>query len=179
MMNKAKFDEFKFSLRKDTIIGVDRAESYLIKIQAVKNPRKAQTLKSEYEIIQRLNQKGCQSCPKVYEFGTISKDEIRTKIDDQQTLDSFSATDFEYIIEEFVPHNRDYGLGDIILSLLEQKSLNMINRNTDSATGSVISQTIPLKMLIPYFWRTLLIFPPLVSLTPKLLQIVRPGFTTL
>lgn len=125
MMKKVKFEEFKFSPRKDTITGVDRTGSYLIKIQAVKNPRKAQTLKGEYEIIEKLNKKGCQSCPKVYEFGTISKEDVKVKITDKETLDTIPASDFEYIIEEFVPHNRDFGLGDIILSLLEQKSLGV------------------------------------------------------
>ena len=72
-----------------------------------------------------MNKKGCQSCPKVYEFGTITKEEISSKIDDKDTLNSIEASEFQCIIQEFVPHNKDYSLSDVVLSLLEQQSLGV------------------------------------------------------
>lgn len=124
-VNNINFNSFKFTNRKDTIIGVSDDELFLIKISTNTNSKKNLTIEGEYKLLKSLNEKGCQSCPKVYSFGTISKENISSLIDDKKTLQEIPGTEFQYILQEYVPDDKRYNLADIVFSLLEQKSLGV------------------------------------------------------
>jgi len=125
MLKNLQFDSYQFNSRKEILIGIDKTNKFVIKIQIKKNKNKAKDIQQEYEVLKHLNQKGCQTCPTAYEFGTIAKNDIYTKTEEKYILDSLGETDFQYIIQDYLPNNDTYRLADIILTLIEQKKLGV------------------------------------------------------
>ena len=119
LLENLKFEKFVLNDRKETVTSLDETGKYILKISVFENPRKAKTLKEEFETMTYLNSRGCQSCPKAYEFGSVPKSFISldTGRDLPETLN--------YIIQEYCIDNENYSLFDLVLSIIEQKKLGV------------------------------------------------------
>ena len=122
VLDKLKFDSYDFNSRKEILIGIDESNKFVIKIQIKKNKNKTRDVKQEYAIIKHLNEKDCQTCPLAYEHGTITKEEIYSKVSEKHILDRLSCDDYEYMIQDYLPSEGGYNLSDIVLTLIEQKN---------------------------------------------------------
>lgn len=125
MLEKLNFDSFEFNSRKQVLIGVDATSNFVIKIEIIHNPNKTNNIKEEYEILKYLNERGSKTCPTVYELGTITKDQIYSKVTERAILDSINKTEFHYIIQQYIPDNGRFSLADIMLTVLEQRKLGV------------------------------------------------------
>ncbi|MBT4870366.1 MAG: methyltransferase domain-containing protein [Candidatus Diapherotrites archaeon] len=119
------FKKFYFNKREDVLIGIDTKSNYIIKIELIRNPGKERTIKSEYEVMKHLNNKQCVTCPKVYEYGVISKEELLKIINSRENINRLIKEKYEYIIQEYVPNDGEPRLADIVLAILEQKRLGI------------------------------------------------------
>ena len=125
MLEDLSFESFEFNLRKEIITGLDTTGQYFIKIEVIKNKNKLNNIKQEYEIIKHLNDLECRTCPKAYEYGLIKKTDIYSKVEEKDILDSAGKEEFQYIIQDFIPDNKEQNLADIVLSIIEQKKLGV------------------------------------------------------
>lgn len=119
LIDSLSFNKFFLNDRRETVTSIDATGRYLLKVPILVNPRKAKTLKEEFETMAYLNSRGCQSCPKVYEHGIVFKSflAIETGRELPESL--------EYIIEEYCESNENYSLFDLALSIIEQKKLGV------------------------------------------------------
>ena len=124
-MKDLKFNSFEFNSRKEVLIGIGQNQEYVMKIEIIRNPRKEQDIRGEYEVIKHLNNKGCKSCPTAIKFGTILKTDIYNRVAEKDFLNKSDAEEYGYIIQEYVPSNSTPALADIMLALLEQKNLGV------------------------------------------------------
>lgn len=125
MIKKIKDINFTNSFlnkRENVLIGFNEKERLLIKIEIKKAKGKINDIKKEYEIINFLNDKNCETCPKVYELGRVKKQFIVEKI-----FKDFKSEkeEFDYILMEYIPHSEEYSLSDLMLAIVEQKVLGV------------------------------------------------------
>ncbi len=125
MFSDLIFNSFQFNNREQILIGVDVENKYVAKIEIIKNTKKERDIKQEYEILKLLNQKGSRTCPAVYEFGKVSKDQIYEKVNKKEILDQSGSEEYYYILQDYIPNDEKPKLADIILSMLEQKNLGV------------------------------------------------------
>jgi hypothetical protein len=127
--SKEKFEALQLGRRREVIYGSDKKNKYFIKIQVKKNPRKEMDIAQEFEVIKFLNEKGCQTCPNVYELGKLAKSEIVEMANGDpaiiEALDSAATEEFEYLVQEHITNNEKPSLADIMLTLIEQKKLGI------------------------------------------------------
>lgn len=57
------YDDFFINERKQILIAQNTFEKKLIKIEIVKNSNKLNDIKAEFEIMKKLNERNCVSCP--------------------------------------------------------------------------------------------------------------------
>jgi len=119
------FDLLKFNSRKQVLFGVDSTGTYFLKIQIIRNPNKTNDIAEEYQIMKHLNDKGCVTCPRVFEYGTVNRDYVYKLCDEKTVLDQIRGNDFGYIMEQFVSSKGGYNLSDVMFTLLEQQSLGV------------------------------------------------------
>jgi SAM-dependent methyltransferase len=111
LFSQLTFGPFSSNSRGETSIAIDTSGKYFIKVQLRRNPRKALSMKEEYDVMRRLNGFRCQSCPIVYEHGTI------------EGISGLNGS--EYIIQENVPDDGGHSMADVLLSMIEQKYLGV------------------------------------------------------
>lgn len=119
LLEKLQFENFVLNERRETVTSRDVTGKFLLKVSVFDNPKKAKTLREEFETMLYLNSKGCQSCPKAYEYGSVSKSFIG--LDSGRNL----PETLNYIIEEYCIDNENYSLFDLVLSIIEQKKLGV------------------------------------------------------
>jgi len=119
------FFTMHFGPRQESIIGVNEITGQILKIELKLNPRKACDITGEAEIIKKLNEMGCASCPKLLETGRIDH-EILANVLDKQILDSIiPQKNYPYLIQEYITTCKFVRPADLILSLIEQKNLGI------------------------------------------------------
>lgn len=121
LFDNLKFNDFTLSERQDVVTSIDTTGSYIIKIEVFNNSKKSRDIEGEYEIMRHLNERGSQTCPKVYEFGEIQK----TDLPSLDLLVNTGQARYRYIIQEFVVSMGNYNLSDVLLTLIEQKKLGV------------------------------------------------------
>ena len=119
--NKLKFNDFILGDRQDVVTSIDPTGAYIIKIEVFNNPKKSRDIAGEYEIMRHLNERGSQTCPRVYELGEIQKEDLPAL----DLLVNTGQSKYRYIIQDFVVSMGNYNLSDVLLSLLEQKKLGV------------------------------------------------------
>jgi|TARA_Y100000310_G_scaffold338771_1_gene429393 2-polyprenyl-3-methyl-5-hydroxy-6-metoxy-1,4-benzoquinol methylase len=119
-------------------------QRYFIKIEVSHDPDKANTLEQEKEIMEYLNGQGCVTCPKFHRYGTIPIDRLTASLNDQQkTIVLNSGQDsLPYIIQDYIEEIGWAPVPDMVIALLEQKSLGVYhgdlrpdNLGFDDSTG--------------------------------------------
>jgi hypothetical protein len=126
MLKQLSLKGLKLGSRKDIIHGHDCEKKFYVKIQLKKLDRKSNDLRSEYDIIKKLNKKECQTCPTVVSFETIEKNRLLDISDESchVAIKSCNEDMFDVMIQKFVDSNsKDYSIADIVLAMVEQKSL--------------------------------------------------------
>lgn len=126
MLKQLSLKGLKLGSRKDVIHGHDCEKEFYVKIQLEKLDRKSNDLRSEYDIIRKLNKKGCQTCPTVVSFETIEKDRLLDISDESchMAIKSCDEDTFDVMIQKFVDSNsKNYSIADVVLAMVEQKSL--------------------------------------------------------
>lgn len=111
---------FKVMPRGSTAIFSDDKAGVFYKLELFPHSRKKNTLKEEYEFLIHLNKKNCCSCPKAFHYGEIQGKYISLNRGEVDPL-SF----YPYISQEYLPSTQNASLGDILFTILEQKSLGI------------------------------------------------------
>ena len=127
------FNALYLSPRKDTLIGINKNKYEFIKISLCSHPRKTRTLEEEIKIINGLSQKGCQSCPKILEIGTINQEYFLSIIDKEKIKSHHIPTTIQFMVQELIPRSDGIPIADLVLTLLEQKSLGVYQGDLKSA----------------------------------------------
>jgi glycosyltransferase involved in cell wall biosynthesis len=99
-----RFTDVKRTKHKNNSVGFN--DKYIIKIEHDKHPLKLRSLLEEIEIIKYLNSKECVSCPRLFSEGRLKTGE-------------------RYFIQERIDGQRGFNTADMVLSILEQKSLGI------------------------------------------------------
>lgn len=133
MLKDLKFQNFNFNNRKEILLGVDVAGEHIVKIQLVKNSRKEHTVKGEYEVMKYLNDKQCVTCPKVIEYGTITKEQMLSMISCEEQRAHIVDDCYEYNLQQYIPDDEGVALPDIVLAVLEQKKLGVFQADIKPA----------------------------------------------
>lgn len=107
----------------------------VLKIEFFPHFRKRNSLIQEIAIVKALNDAGCVSAPRIVESGSYTFEEMRDAIpcNIQTYLDAQGRERFEYMIMDFVPSGRRAPLSDILLAMLEQKSLGVYHGDVKPA----------------------------------------------
>jgi 2-polyprenyl-3-methyl-5-hydroxy-6-metoxy-1,4-benzoquinol methylase len=118
------FNDLYFGRKGDTIIGVNKDIGRIVKIGWKKNERKLLDVAGEAALLKDLKQKGCVSCPAVMETGTIERKDLLTILHEADPeIMSALPNDCPYFVMEYIESAKQMRLADLILALLEQKSL--------------------------------------------------------
>ncbi len=109
------------------LTGVCRQGKYFAKIELIHHPNKSNTLEQEANIMAHLNERGCVSCPKVHLYGTIGAADLLPCLGEEQKafLNSVPNDTFPFIVEEYLSLGTSLNPADMMLSLIEQKSLGV------------------------------------------------------
>ncbi len=141
------------------VSGVARSEDgqRVIKIEFIPHYRKKNDLERESHILGRLNAAGCVSAPQMLSKGELEIDSIRQALPEgfAYRLELAGVSTFRYMIMQYVKSSGKAPLADILVSLLEQKSLGIYhgdvkpaNLRFDDARGVCVfidyDQAIPL-----------------------------------
>ena len=127
-----------------SLIGSSVDGKHFLKIEVRHNPFKTLTLDGERRIIEDLNRAHCVTCPTLTSHGSVARSAVDCRLGDnyREILAASDASDYSYIIQQFVPSTAVPSLGDVMLAVLEQKSLGIFhadlrldNCRMDNATG--------------------------------------------
>jgi len=127
-----------------SIIGRSHDGKHFLKVEVRHNPLKKHTLEGERKIIQDLNRNHCVTCPTLTSHGTLPRQVLERCLTPhgREVLASFAQASYSYIIQQLVPSTGVPSLGDILLAVLEQKSMGIFhadlrpeNLRMDTATG--------------------------------------------
>jgi 2-polyprenyl-3-methyl-5-hydroxy-6-metoxy-1,4-benzoquinol methylase len=118
------FNDLYFGHKGDTIIGVNKDIGRIIKIGWKKNERKLLDIPGEAAVLKDLKQRGCISCPAIMETGRIDRKDLQTVLNGSDpALISSLSNECPYFVMEYVESAKQMRLADLLLALLEQKSL--------------------------------------------------------
>jgi 2-polyprenyl-3-methyl-5-hydroxy-6-metoxy-1,4-benzoquinol methylase len=118
------FNELYFGPKGDTIIGVNKDIGRIIKIGWKKNERKLLDVAGESAVLKDLKQRGCVSCPAIMETGTIDRKDLLALFHEPSPELMYGLSDeCPYFVMEYIESAKKMRLADLILTLLEQKSL--------------------------------------------------------
>lgn len=115
---EGRFDLFALNRHQDAIWGVSTDQKLFIKIGVSSNPRKANSLKEEGEILARLTEKGTWTAPKLCNRGTLNAAQAQ---DLSKVFGVSLDPDLGYMICDFIPSKKSLLLGDVLLAVIEQK----------------------------------------------------------
>lgn len=128
MIESLELSNLSLGSRKDNITGHDVSKALFVKIQLFKLDRKRNSIREEYDILKRLNEKGCQTCPEVVSLESIAKDDLIKILDEDlsEYVSRLSAGSFDVMIQKYVQSDDiEYSLSDVLLSMIEQKMLGV------------------------------------------------------
>ncbi|MDA7437910.1 methyltransferase domain-containing protein [Candidatus Pseudothioglobus singularis] len=108
-----------------SIVGTSKDYRKIIKIEIKPHPRKVNSLSDEINIIQTLNNSNCVSAPKIIDYGRIDHEEVSSLVDQANVTKSNYSDSYQYMIMEKVASHSGYSISDVIISILEQKSLGI------------------------------------------------------
>ena len=124
LIDKLSFESLRFNDRQQVVISEDTTGQYFIKIEILNNKNKALDIKGEHKVVKKLNDLDCKTCPIVHEFGKINKSDLAVS-SGQQIIDDSENQTFNYIIQDFIPSDEGATIGDMLLSIIEQKNLGV------------------------------------------------------
>lgn len=124
------YENFILSSRKDTLVGFSKLDNIVVKISVGQSTGKLNSIRQEFDIITKLNNKNCQSSPYPIAYyadlntdnwehlcNSVDNDEIEKYLSDNKP-DSFDCFYIERIIGD-----DSYSLADVVFSMIEQKSI--------------------------------------------------------
>ena len=119
------------------VSGVARSEDgqRVIKVEFVPHFRKKNDLQRESDIIAELNAAGCVSVPQLLSKGELPVDAIRQALTAELVchLELAGVSSFRYLIMQYVESSSNVPLADILVSILEQKSLGVYHGDVKPA----------------------------------------------
>ena len=126
-LDSLTFNEFEINSRNQIVFGQDEENEFFVKIEIESNPNKTKNLDQEYDVIKKLNNSGCRSCPQVYELGSVSKEYVLQRLSGQAkvVVENSPHESFRYMVQDFISNSDSVRLADIVFSILEQKSLGI------------------------------------------------------
>jgi 2-polyprenyl-3-methyl-5-hydroxy-6-metoxy-1,4-benzoquinol methylase len=108
-----------------SIVAFSEDGKSVLKVEIRKHPRKINSLQEEVEKIKFLNKYNCTSAPKIISSGKIKHQEISELIDKAEIPEVEHLFSYNSVIMEKLHSDSGYTVSDIIISLLEQKSLGI------------------------------------------------------
>lgn len=131
------FDVAKLEGADLLVSGVARSDDgqRVIKVEFIPHFRKKNDLQREIDIIAELNSAGCVSAPQLLSEGELPLDLMRQALPVELAshLDSAGVSTFRYMIIAYVKSANKVPLADILVSVLEQKSLGIYHGDVKPA----------------------------------------------
>jgi predicted O-linked N-acetylglucosamine transferase (SPINDLY family) len=127
MNPSGKIDFERPTVHHGSMIAVDREKRFFMKIQLLRDADKNHDVPQEAEIIRRLNAAGCLTCPQLEHSGAMSRAEVESLaggglyVNDSRLNDDICP----FIIMQYLPEATRVRLADLLLALIEQKSLGV------------------------------------------------------
>lgn len=131
------FDVSKLDGADLLVSGVARSEDgqRVIKVEFIPHFRKENDLLRESDIITELNSAGCVSVPQLLSKGELPVDSIRQALPVELAchLESAGISTFRYLTMQYVKSASKVPLADILVTVLEQKSLGIYHGDVKPA----------------------------------------------
>jgi len=108
-----------------SMVGISKDSRRIIKVEIKPHPRKVNSLSDEIKILQTLNNSNCFSAPKIVDYGRINHLEISSLIDQANLKKNSYSDSYQYVIMDKAESHVNYSISDVIISILEQKSLGI------------------------------------------------------
>ena len=124
-----RFEKLFLTVKKNTIIGVNNDQTFLLKIEIAPHKRKANSLKKEAEIISYLNNKNCYSCPKLIKTGKIKSSLVMNTLLASTIISENINDELDYMIQEYIPSSSKANLADMLFSIIEMKNLGIYHND--------------------------------------------------
>ncbi len=109
------------------LFGVSLDGKKHIKIEVQHHPGKKNSIEQEYNIMKHLNNKGCVTCPEVFQHGMLSIDKILPLLNESEKklLKESGKSELPFLIQEYIKTGPNINLADVILAVIEQKALGV------------------------------------------------------
>jgi SAM-dependent methyltransferase len=135
------------------VSGVARSDDgrRVIKVEFIPHFRKKNNLYQEAEFIANLNASGCLSAPKLFCTGELPLDSIRGALpaESLRCLEDVGICTFRYLTMQYVSSASSAPLADMLVSILEQKSLGVYHGDLKPANLR-FDDTLGVCILIDY-----------------------------
>lgn len=112
-----------------SLLGLSKDGGHFLKVELRYNPLKKLTLDGERRVMEGLNRQNCVTCPILTGYGTLPHEELERCLTPfaNNILSQAPAAGYNYSIQQFIPTADQPSLGDILLAVLEQKSLGIFH----------------------------------------------------
>ncbi len=122
---KINFD--RPTLHRGSMIATDRDKRFFFKAQLLREAKESRDLGQEAEIVQRLNAAGSVTCPRLEHRGVMTRADAESMAGGKLSGDDGRGVDEScpFMIVQYVPHDPNIRFADLILALIEQKSLGV------------------------------------------------------
>jgi len=139
----SEISNWYFNKDKSSLL-VEFKDGKIAKIGSGKHPRKNHTLMEEFEVLKKLSDLNCQSCPKPFEAGIITTDDLAKVLGKEIDEPMFANTrSLQYYTMELLRRDQEYQWSDVMLAIEEQRALGVYHGDIkpdniafDSTTGT-------------------------------------------
>lgn len=139
----SEISNWYFNKDKSSLL-VESKNGKIAKIGSGKHPRKNHSLIEEFEVLKRLSGLNCQSCPKPFEAGFITTDDLVNILGEEIDEPMFVNTrSLQYYTMELLRRDQGYQWSDVMLAVEEQRALGVYHGDIkpdniafDSTTGA-------------------------------------------
>ena len=107
-------------------------KKHFIKVQIKKFLKRKNDIVNEIAIIKELNNKNCVSCPQLEENGNVKFTKCKKdlfELFDAKSMDFPDDHLIHYYKSEYIENNNSFIIGDLILALIEQKSIGIFHND--------------------------------------------------
>jgi len=107
-------------------------KKFFIKVQIKKFFKRKNDILNEISVIEELNKKKCVSCPQLEEIGKIKFKDCKNdffELFDTKSMDVPDDHLIHYYKSVYIENNNSFIIGDLILALIEQKSIGIFHND--------------------------------------------------
>ena len=114
------------------LLDIQLIKSFLLKFRLKKFSKRKNDILKEISVIQELNNKKCVSCPQLEEIGKIKFKNCKNDFFELFDTKNIDVTDdhlIHYYKSEYIENTNSFIIGDLVLALIEQKSIGIFHND--------------------------------------------------